>query len=296
MKYSAAVITISDKGYLKERVDESGPKVIGILKKYNYDVIEYLIIPDDKKMIKDTLINLSDNLEIALIITTGGTGFSPKDVTPEATLEVIDKKCDGIAELMRYESLKITPKACLSRAVSGIRKRSLIINLPGSPKACSENLNAVIEPVKHGLDMLYSSGSANCATSEVNPKPSLDNLLKEAKLDKDASCVGIYLSHNGIVRKTAKKEVREGVKADEVIAMNFSYNKELVDRYINETKNMSGVYYLNVWLNSGDLKVGDDIMQILIGADIRPNAMDALNYLISKIKNECVIEEEIYKN
>ena len=296
MKYSAAVITISDKGYLKERVDESGPKVIGILKKYNYDVIEYLIIPDDKKMIKDTLINLSDNLEIALIITTGGTGFSPKDVTPEATLEVIDKKCDGIAELMRYESLKITSKACLSRAVSGIRKRSLIINLPGSPKACSENLNAVIEPVKHGLDMLYSSGSANCATSEVNPKPSLDNLLKEAKLDKDASCVGIYLSHNGIVRKTAKKEVREGVKADEVIAMNFSYNKELVDRYINETKNMSGVYYLNVWLNSGDLKVGDDIMQILIGADIRPNAMDALNYLISKIKNECVIEEEIYKN
>lgn len=296
MKYSAAVITISDKGYLKERVDESGPKVIGILKKYNYDVIEYLIIPDDKKMIKDTLINLSDNLEIALIITTGGTGFSPKDVTPEATLEVIDKKCDGIAELMRYESLKITPKACLSRAVSGIRKRSLIINLPGSPKACSENLNAVIEPVKHGLDMLYSSGSANCATSEVNPKPSLDNLLKEAKLDKDASCVGIYLSHNGIVRKTAKKEVREGVKADEVIVMNFSYNKELVDRYINETKNMSGVYYLNVWLNSGDLKVGDDIMQILIGADIRPNAMDALNYLISKIKNECVIEEEIYKN
>lgn len=296
MKYSAAVITISDKGYLKERVDESGPKVIGILKKYNYDVIEYLIIPDDKKMIKDTLINLSDNLEIALIITTGGTGFSPKDVTPEATLEVIDKKCDGIAELMRYESLKITPKACLSRAISGIRKRSLIINLPGSPKACSENLNAVIEPVKHGLDMLYSSGSANCATSEVNPKPSLDNLLKEAKLDKDASCVGIYLSHNGIVRKTAKKEVREGVKADEVIVMNFSYNKELVDRYINETKNMSGVYYLNVWLNSGDLKVGDDIMQILIGADIRPNAMDALNYLISKIKNECVIEEEIYKN
>lgn len=296
MKYSAAVITISDKGYLKERVDESGPKVIGILKKYNYDVIEYLIIPDDKKMIKDTLINLSDNLEIALIITTGGTGFSPKDVTPEATLEVIDKKCDGIAELMRYESLKITPKACLSRAVSGIRKRSLIINLPGSPKACSENLNAVIEPVKHGLDMLYSSGSANCTTSEANPKPSLDNLLKEAKLDKDASCVGIYLSHNGIVRKTAKKEVREGVKADEVIAMNFSYNKELVDRYINETKNMSGVYYLNVWLNSGDLKVGDDIMQILIGADIRPNAMDALNYLISKIKNECVIEEEIYKN
>ena len=105
----------------------------------------------------------ANGLGIGLVLTTGGTGFSPRDITPEATMEVVERLTPGIPEAMRYESLKITPKACLSRSVAGIRGRTLIINLPGSKKASEENILAVIDPVAHGLDMLYSEGSADCA-------------------------------------------------------------------------------------------------------------------------------------
>ena len=114
-------------------------------------------------MIKTELCKCADELAIALVLTTGGTGFSPRDITPEATLEVVERQTPGIPEAMRSESMKITPKGCLSRSAAGIRGRTLIINLPGSNKASAENILAVIEPVAHGLDMLYSEGSADCA-------------------------------------------------------------------------------------------------------------------------------------
>ena len=161
--YTAAVITVSDKGYLGQREDTSGPNLVRILQEKDFRVVYTAMVPDDKDMIQKELCKCADALGIALVLTTGGTGFSPRDITPEATLEVVERLTPGISEAMRYESLKITPKGCLSRSVAGIRGRSLIINLPGSKKASQENILAVIDPVAHGLDMLYSEGSADCA-------------------------------------------------------------------------------------------------------------------------------------
>ena len=134
-----------------------------ILKDRGFDVAYTSIIPDEREMIKAELLKCSDELGIALVLTTGGTGFSPRDITPEAAMEVIERPTPGIPEAMRAESMRITPKGCLSRSVAGIRNRTLIITLPGSKKASAENILAVIDPVAHGLDMLYSGGSADCA-------------------------------------------------------------------------------------------------------------------------------------
>ena len=161
--YNAAVITISDKGYLGQREDTSGPNLVRILTEKGFEVTYTAIIPDDREMIQAELLKCADELGIALVLTTGGTGFSPRDITPEAAMEVIERPTPGIPEAMRAESMRITPKGCLSRSVAGIRRRSLIITLPGSKKASAENILAVIDPVAHGLDMLYSEGSADCA-------------------------------------------------------------------------------------------------------------------------------------
>ena len=161
--YTAAVITISDKGYLGQREDTSGPNLVRILEEKGFEVVYTAIIPDDRDMIKAELCKCADEKKIALVLTTGGTGFSPRDITPEAAMEVIERPTPGIPEAMRAESMRITPKGCLSRSVAGIRGRSLIITLPGSKKASQENILAVIDPVAHGLDMLYSEGSADCA-------------------------------------------------------------------------------------------------------------------------------------
>ena len=163
MSYSAAVITISDKGYRGEREDTSGPNLVKILTEKGFTVTYTSIVPDEAEMIKAELCKCADELGIALVLTTGGTGFSPRDITPEATLAVVERLTPGIPEAMRAESMKITPKGCLSRSVAGIRGRTLIITLPGSKKASAENILAVIDPVAHGLDMLYSEGSADCA-------------------------------------------------------------------------------------------------------------------------------------
>ena len=160
--YTAAVITISDKGYRGERVDTSGPNLVEILKEKGFEVTYTTIIPDDREMIKAELVKCADELGIALVLTTGGTGFSPRDITPEATMAVVERPTPGIPEAMRAESMRITPKGCLSRSAAGIRKRTLIINLPGSKKASQENILAVIDAVDHGLEMLQSAGSANC--------------------------------------------------------------------------------------------------------------------------------------
>lgn len=161
--YTAAVITVSDKGYRGERVDTSGPNLVQILKERDFDVAYTAMVPDEPGMIQAELRKCADELGIALVLTTGGTGFSPRDITPEATLAVVERLTPGIPEAMRAESMRITPKGCLSRSVAGIRGRTLIINLPGSKKASAENILAVIDPVAHGLDMLYSEGSADCA-------------------------------------------------------------------------------------------------------------------------------------
>ena len=163
MSYTAAVITVSDKGYRGQREDTSGPNLVKILTEKGFSVTYTSIVPDEPDMIKEQLVKCADELKIALVLTTGGTGFSPRDITPEATMEVVERLTPGIPEAMRAEYMRITPKGCLSRSVAGIRGRTLIINLPGSKKASQENILAVIDPVAHGLDMLYSEGSADCA-------------------------------------------------------------------------------------------------------------------------------------
>jgi molybdenum cofactor synthesis domain-containing protein len=163
MSYTAAVITVSDKGYVGQREDTSGPNLCRILKEKGYELVHTSIVPDDNEMIQAELIKCCDELKINLILTTGGTGFSPRDITPEATMAVVERPTPGIPEAMRADSLRITPKGCLSRSAAGIRKQSLIINLPGSKKASEENILAVIGAVDHGLEMLLGSGSADCA-------------------------------------------------------------------------------------------------------------------------------------
>ncbi|MBQ8238047.1 MAG: MogA/MoaB family molybdenum cofactor biosynthesis protein [Oscillospiraceae bacterium] len=162
MSYTAAVITVSDKGAIGERIDTSGPALVELLKNKGYEVVYTTIIPDDFETIKAELCKCADEKGIALVLTTGGTGFSPRDITPEATMAVVERPTPGIPEAMRAASMKITPKGCLSRSAAGIRKGTLIINLPGSKKASQENILAVIDAVDHGLEMLGSSGSANC--------------------------------------------------------------------------------------------------------------------------------------
>ena len=163
MSYTAAVITVSDKGFRGEREDTSGPAVAAIAEEHGLEVIYRSIVPDEREDICRELCRCADEMHIALVLTTGGTGFSPRDITPEATKAVIERETPGIPEAMRAESMKITPRGCLSRSAAGIRGRTLIVNLPGSERAAKENLLAVIDALAHGLDMLASSGSANCA-------------------------------------------------------------------------------------------------------------------------------------
>ena len=125
--------------------------------------------------------------------------------------------------------------------------------------------------------------------------PSIDAWLKEAKTHESAPKIGMYLTHNGVVRQTPKAKVRYGVEdAQDVTGMVFSYDQQKVDEIIAETYKMEGIYYIKVWLNEGQLQVGDDIMFVLIGGDIRPRIIDALNYLVGRIKNECVVETELH--
>lgn len=153
-KWRTAVITLSDKGYAGEREDKSGPLIREIVEEQGYEVAEMVLLPDEQKLIEEKLIQLCDEEKMDLILTTGGTGFSPRDCTPEATMAVAQKNAPGIAEAMRYESLKITPRAMLSRGASVIRGETLIINLPGSPKAVKENLECILTSLPHGLEIM----------------------------------------------------------------------------------------------------------------------------------------------
>ncbi len=160
--FKAGVLTISDKGSRGERTDESGRAAAEMLKAAGFDPVKIKIVPDNIEQIVGTLIDWADGKELSLIVTSGGTGLSPTDLTPQAMREVIDYEVPGIAEAMRAESLRKTPHAMLSRAVAGVRGRCLIINLPGSPRGVRENLSVVLPALKHGLEKL-TGDTADCA-------------------------------------------------------------------------------------------------------------------------------------
>ena len=152
--WQAAVITLSDKGAKGERRDESGPAIAKRLTEAGYEVVEQLLLADEAAPLKTQLMRLADQRQLDLVLTTGGTGFGPRDITPEATLAVAHRNAPGIAEAMRAASLAITPRAMLSRAASVIRGKTLIINLPGSPKACMECMDVFLDTIPHAMGLL----------------------------------------------------------------------------------------------------------------------------------------------
>ena len=149
-----AILTISDRSSRGERPDASGPALVDLVKDQGWQIVRQEIVPDEIDAIKDKLQSWSDSGEVDVILTTGGTGFAPRDVTPEATYAVVQRLTPGLDEAMRMASLKVTPHAMLSRAISGIRKRALIINLPGSPKGAIENLQVVLPALEHAVNLL----------------------------------------------------------------------------------------------------------------------------------------------
>lgn len=163
--YTAAVITVSDKGAKGLREDTGGPLVGSMLKEAGYEVVYTVIVPDEQPEIEKALCYCADALDVALTVTTGGTGFSPRDVTPEATVAVCQRMTPGIPEAMRFESLKITNRAMLTRQQAGIRGRTLIVNLPGSPKAIRENFAVCLPALDHGLEMLRDK-KGDCAPAQ----------------------------------------------------------------------------------------------------------------------------------
>lgn len=153
-KYKAAILIASDRSYKKIREDATGPALEERMKELGFEIAHNVIAPDEENKIYELLKSWVDGGEIELIVTSGGTGVAPRDVTPEATLKVIEKRVPGIEEIMRGESLKHTPNAMLSRSVAGIAGKSLIINLPGNPKGALENLNSVVPALGHALDLI----------------------------------------------------------------------------------------------------------------------------------------------
>ena len=161
--FTVGILTVSDKGWSGERQDRSGEVIRQLLSRMNVHIVNCDIVPDEQKLIAHKLVQWADEDGIDVIITTGGTGLSPRDVTPEATLSVVDRVVPGFAEAMRAESLKQTPHAMLSRAITGIRGSCLIINLPGSPKAARECLEVILAALPHAVETVKGKGG-ECAT------------------------------------------------------------------------------------------------------------------------------------
>ncbi len=157
----AAVVTVSDRSFQKERPDDSGPAVAGLLVRLPVSVVQQVVVPDEKEIISRALRHFADFLDLDLVVTTGGTGVSPRDVTPEATREVIDREIPGMAEAMRAESQKKVGTAMLSRAVTGVRHRTLIVNLPGSPDGARENLEVILPALPHAIGKIRGT-SGDC--------------------------------------------------------------------------------------------------------------------------------------
>ncbi len=158
----AAIITSSDSGYAGEREDLSGPVIRELLEENGYEVVHSILLPDDRKMLAKEMARIADEGVAELLLTTGGTGFSPRDCMPEATADIAERPAPGIPQAIRAYSMTITPRAMLSRAAAGIRKSTLIINLPGSPKAVRESLEYILPALGHGLEILTGTAS-DCA-------------------------------------------------------------------------------------------------------------------------------------
>jgi len=163
MGFRAVVITVSDRGARGEREDGSGPEIARLIEATGMEIVGRQIIPDEKELIRLALIEWSDGEKTDLILTTGGTGVSPRDVTPDATREVIEREIPGMAEAMRHHSLTLTPHAMISRAMAGIRGRTLIINLPGSPKGARENLSVILPALVHAIEKIKGDDK-DCAS------------------------------------------------------------------------------------------------------------------------------------
>lgn len=167
--YKVGIITASDKGSRGEREDVSGAVIKEMVEAAGYTVTSLKIVPDEREALTHEMIRLADVERVHLILTTGGTGFSKRDVTPEATKAVTEREAPGIAEAIRYNSLQITPKGMLSRGYAGIRGETIIVNLPGSPKAVRESLDYILKPLYHGIQILIGD-DAECATPEGGAK------------------------------------------------------------------------------------------------------------------------------
>ena len=165
------ILTISDRSSRGERPDRSGPALQELIESQGWTVANVEVVPDEFQLIRERLISWSDSDGLDLILTTGGTGFSPRDITPEATVEVIDREAPGLAEAMRAESIKITPHAMMSRARAGIRRRTLIVNLPGSPRAAVENFNVILPVIEHAVDLLSDDPGAEAGHRFVDQNP-----------------------------------------------------------------------------------------------------------------------------
>jgi len=165
VRIRAAVVTVSDKGHAGIREDASGPVLRGLLEELGAEVAAIHLVPDEQDQIEALLIRLADSGDVDLVLTTGGTGLAPRDRTPEATRAVVDRLAPGFGEAMRAGSLTITPRAMLSRATAGVRGRTLIINMPGSPKACRENFAVIAPSLEHAVETLVG-GAYECATPE----------------------------------------------------------------------------------------------------------------------------------
>jgi molybdopterin adenylyltransferase len=172
-----AIVTVSDRSYQGTREDLSGPALVEEIKSQGWAVIKTLLIPDEVEEIEGALLELSERpLNIDIILTTGGTGFSPRDVTPEATLAVVQRSAPGLSEAMRAASLKVTPHAMLSRAAAGIRNRTLVVNLPGSPKAALENFHIIQPVLQHAIDLLHEDPDAESGHRFAQPENNTTNM------------------------------------------------------------------------------------------------------------------------
>ncbi len=169
---NVAILTISDRSARGEREDLSGPKLAGKITENGWEAVRQDVIPDDPQKIGSWLVDVSDSGDIDLILTTGGTGFSPRDHTPEATLAVLDRLAPGLAEAMRFASLKKTPHAMLSRGVAGMRGKTLIVNLPGSPRGAVENLEVILPVLEHAVALLQDDPESESG-HQIKPKPRL---------------------------------------------------------------------------------------------------------------------------